>query len=159
MFHMTFQQLQSFVQRIGRRPGGQPNERVRIPRGKRQAQCWPVHQDRPAHAQRMVQLSEAHPRTVRPTKLYDQPSAPLELKIPILTAEVLETVLRGCVAWRPRACHYVTLCQVRHSFLIRCIGCRKDNRTDNCLCYFFWSYFLFCFVSLEMSLSPSIVHL
>ena len=32
-------------------------------------------------------------------KLYDRPSAPLELKIRILRAEVLETMLYGCVTW------------------------------------------------------------
>ena len=42
-------------------------------------------------------------------ELYDRPSAPLELKIRILRAEVLETMLYGCVTWSPRACHYDTL--------------------------------------------------
>ncbi|CAN0330209.1 unnamed protein product, partial [Ascophyllum nodosum] len=31
--------------------------------------------------------------------LYDRPSAPLELKIRMLRAEVLETILYGCVTW------------------------------------------------------------
>ena len=44
------------------------HERVCIPRGKRQPQCRPVHRGRPAHTQRMVQLPEVHPRTVRPTE-------------------------------------------------------------------------------------------
>ena len=39
-----------------------------VPRGKRQPQCQPVHRGRPAHTQRMVQLPEVHPRTVRPTE-------------------------------------------------------------------------------------------
>ena len=38
----------------------QPNERVCILRGKRQPQCRPVHRGRPAHKQRMVQLTEVH---------------------------------------------------------------------------------------------------
>ena len=46
----------------------QPDERVCIPRGKRQPQRRPVHRGRPAHMQRMVQLPEVHPRTVRPTE-------------------------------------------------------------------------------------------
>ena len=37
-------------------------------RGKRQPQCRSVHRGRPAHTQRMVQLPEVHPRTVRPTQ-------------------------------------------------------------------------------------------
>ena len=39
-------------------------------------------------------------------ELYDRPSAPLELKIGMLTAEVLETMLYGCATSSPRACHY-----------------------------------------------------
>ena len=42
-------------------------------------------------------------------ELYDRPSAPLELKNRMLRAEILETMLYGCVTWSPRACHYDTL--------------------------------------------------
>ena len=42
-------------------------------------------------------------------ELYDRPSAPLELKIRMLRAEVLETMLYGCVTWSPRVCNYDTL--------------------------------------------------
>ena len=55
-------------------------------------------------------------------ELYDRPSAPLELKIWMLRAEVLETMLYGCVAWSPRACHLDTLRRAHHRFLTRCIG-------------------------------------
>ena len=48
--------------------GVQPDERVCIPRGERQPKCRPVHRGRPARTQRMVQLPEVHPRTVRPTE-------------------------------------------------------------------------------------------
>ena len=64
-------------------------------------------------------------------ELYDRPSAPLELKIRILRAEVLETMLYGCATGSPRACHYDTLCRARHNFLTRCMGWRKHNRTDH----------------------------
>ena len=50
-------------------------------------------------------------------ELYNRPSAPLELKIRMLKAEVLETMLYGCVTWSPRACHYDTLRRAHHSFL------------------------------------------
>ena len=60
-------------------------------------------------------------------ELYDRPSAPLELKIRMLRAEVLETMLYGCVMWSPRACHYDTLRRAHHRFLTRCIGWRKHN--------------------------------
>ena len=52
-------------------------------------------------------------------ELYDRPSAPLELKIRMLRAEVLETMLSGCVTWSPRACHYDTLRRAHHRFLTR----------------------------------------
>ena len=58
-------------------------------------------------------------------ELYDRPSAPLELKIRMLRAEVLETMLYGCVTWSPCACHYDTLRRAHHRFLTRCIGLAK----------------------------------
>ena len=64
-------------------------------------------------------------------ELYDRPSASLELKIRMLRAEVLETMLYGCVTWSPRACHYDTLRRAHHRFLTRCIGWRKHNRADH----------------------------
>ena len=68
-------------------------------------------------------------------ELYDRPSAPLELKIRMLGAEVLETLLYGCVTWSPRACHYDTLRQAHPSFLTRCIGWRNNNRADHPISY------------------------
>ena len=55
-------------------------------------------------------------------KLYDRPSAPLELKIRMLRAKVLATMLYGCVTLSPRAWHYDTLRRAHHRFLTRCIG-------------------------------------
>ena len=55
-------------------------------------------------------------------ELYDRPSAPLELKIRMLRAEVFDTILYGCVTWSPRACYYDTLLRAHHRFLTRCIG-------------------------------------
>ena len=55
-------------------------------------------------------------------ELYDRLGAPLELNIRMLRAEVLETMLYGCVTWSPRACHYDTLGRAHHRFLIRYIG-------------------------------------
>ena len=68
-------------------------------------------------------------------ELYDRPSVPLELKIRMLRAEVLETVLHGCVPWSPRACHYDTLHRVYHRFLTRCIGWRKHSHADHLISY------------------------
>ena len=68
-------------------------------------------------------------------ELYDRPSVPLELEIRMLRAEVLETRLYDCITWSPRACHYDRLRRVHHSFLTRCIGWRKNNRTDHLISY------------------------
>ena len=68
-------------------------------------------------------------------ELYDRPSAPLELKIRMLRAEVLETMLYDCVTWSPRACHYDTLRRAHHRFLPRCIGWRKHNYADHPISY------------------------
>ena len=117
------------IQCRGSGPGVQPNERVHTPREGCQPQCRPVHRGRPAHTQRMVQLPEVH------LELYDRPCAPLQLKIRMLRAEVLETMLYGCVTWSPRTCHYDTLRRAHHSFLTRCIGWRKHNRADHPISY------------------------
>ena len=55
-------------------------------------------------------------------ELYDRLSAPLELKIRMLNAEVLESMLYGCVTWSPRSCHYDALRRAHQSFLTCCIG-------------------------------------
>ena len=62
-------------------------------------------------------------------ELYGRSSAPLELKIRMLRAEVLETMLYGCVTWSPRACHYGMLRLAHYRFLTRCIGWRKHNQS------------------------------
>ena len=66
---------------------------------------------------------------------YDRPSAPLELKIRMLRAEVLETMLCGYATWSPRACHYGSLRRAHHRFLTRCIGWRKHKRVDHPISY------------------------
>ena len=53
----------------------------------------------------------------------------------MLRAEVLETMLYGCVTWSPRACHYDTLRRANHRFLIRCIGWQRHNRADHPISY------------------------
>ena len=65
-------------------------------------------------------------------QLYNRPSAPLELKIRMLRAEVPKTMLNGCVL---RASYYDTLPQAQHSFLILSIGWRNSNRTDHPILY------------------------
>ena len=53
----------------------------------------------------------------------------------MLRAEVLETMLYGCVTWSPRACHYDTLRRAHHRSLTRCIGWRRHNRADHPISY------------------------
>ena len=53
----------------------------------------------------------------------------------MLRAGVPETMMYGYVPWSPRTCHYHTLRRAHHSFLIRCIGRRKNNRTDHPILY------------------------
>ena len=53
----------------------------------------------------------------------------------MLRAEVLETMLYGCVTWSPRACHYDTLRRDHHRFLTRCIGWRKHDRANHSISY------------------------
>ena len=68
--------------------------------------------------------------------LYDRSSVPFELKIRMLKAELLETMLYGCVTLSPRAWHYDTLHRAHHKrFLTRCIGWRKHNRADHPISY------------------------
>ena len=68
-------------------------------------------------------------------ELYDRPSASLELKLRMLRAEVLETMLHGCVTSSPRACHYDTLRRAHHRFLTCCIDWRKHRRADHPIFY------------------------
>ena len=68
-------------------------------------------------------------------ELYNRPSATLELKIEMLRAEVLETMLYGCVTWSPRVCYYDTLRRAYHRLLTRCIGWRKHNGADHPISY------------------------
>ena len=50
-------------------------------------------------------------------------------------AEVLESMLYGCVTESPRSCHYDALRRAHHIFLTRYIGWRKHKRTDNPISY------------------------
>ena len=68
-------------------------------------------------------------------ELYDRSSALPDFKTRMPRAEVLETMLYGCVTWSSRACHYNTLRRTHHSSLTRCIGWRKCNRADHPISY------------------------
>ena len=117
--------VQRHIQRRGNGPGVQPDERICIPRGK-----WNHNTDLSIDVDRRIRNAWCSFRKYT-LELYDRPSAPLELKIQMLRAEVLETMLHGCATWSPRACHYDTLRRAHHRFLTRCIGWRKHNRADH----------------------------
>ena len=53
----------------------------------------------------------------------------------MLKAEVLESMLYGCVTWSPRSYHYDALRRAQNIFLTRCIGWRKHRRTDHPIPY------------------------
>ena len=120
------------IQRGGSGPGVQPDEPVCIPRSGETSTTMPTCPSRSTGAYATHARCSFRKYTL---ELNDRPSAPLELKIPMLRAEVLETMLYGCVTWSPRACHYDTLRRARHRFLTRCIGWRKHNRADHPISY------------------------
>ena len=119
------------IQRRGSGPDVQSDERVCIPRGKRQPQCRPVHRCRPAHTQRMVQLPEVHPRTVRPTKRSPRAQNPdAKSRATRDNAVRLRHVEPARVLYS-----YDTLRRAHHRFLTRYIGWRKHNRADHPISY------------------------
>ena len=69
------------------------------------------------------------------SELYNRPCASLELKVRMLRAEILETMLYGWVTRSPRACHCDTLRRDHDRFLTCCIGWRKHNRADHPISY------------------------
>jgi len=68
-------------------------------------------------------------------ELYDRPTAPLQLKVRMLKAEVLETLLYGCMTWTLGQEHYAKLRTVHHQLLLRTIGFSRRQRSDHVLSY------------------------
>ena len=120
----------SATQRRGSGPGVQPNERARIPRGG----------DVNPNAGLSIEVGWCIRNALcsfrkYTLELYDRRNAPLELKIQMLRAEVLQTMLYGCVTWSPRACHDKSLHRAHHGFLARFIGWQEKKRTDHQIFY------------------------
>ena len=64
-------------------------------------------------------------------ELYGQPKVALSLKIRMVKAEAIETLLYGCSTWTLRQEHYAKLRTVHHRVLLRIIGAqlkRPDHR-------------------------------
>ena len=117
------------IQRRGSGPGIQPDERVCIPRGKRQPQYRTLHRGRRARTQRMVQLPEVHPRTVRPTERSPRAQNPdaksrgtRDNAVRLRHVEPARMPLRHVAPSPP---------QVLDSLH----GCRKHNRVDHSISY------------------------
>ena len=68
-------------------------------------------------------------------ELYHRPTAPPKLKVRMLKAEVLETLLYGCMTWTLGREHYAKLRTVHHQLLLRTIGFSRRQRSDHVLSY------------------------
>ena len=58
-------------------------------------------------------------------ELYDLEAAPFALKVRMLEAEVMETLLYGCVPWTLGKEHFAELRTAHHRFLLRIIGFQR----------------------------------
>ncbi|CAB1098869.1 unnamed protein product [Ectocarpus sp. CCAP 1310/34] len=67
--------------------------------------------------------------------MYDRRRADRQLKIRLLQAEVVETLLYGCASLSLTAEHYTKLNGTHRQFLTRCIGWSKRKRSDRPLSY------------------------
>ena len=92
------------------------DERVRIPRGELNHNA-----DLSIEVDRRIHNAWCTFRKCT-LELNDRPSALLEFKIIMLKAEVLDTMLYGCVTWSSCVCHYNTLRRAYHSLLTHCFG-------------------------------------
>ena len=68
-------------------------------------------------------------------EIYDRLGVRLRLKVRLLKAEVVETLLYGCIRWSPRKPDYDRLRRVHHSMLLRRLGWRTRKRDDHTLSY------------------------
>ena len=66
---------------------------------------------------------------------YDTEAAPFALKLYMLKAEVMETLLYGCVTWTLGKEHFAELRTAHHRFLLRVIGFQRRQRTDLLVSY------------------------
>ena len=68
-------------------------------------------------------------------EIYDRLGVRLLLKVRLLKAEVVETLLYGCMTWSLKKPDYDRLRQVHRSTLLRCLEWRKRKRDDHTLSY------------------------
>ena len=63
-------------------------------------------------------------------ELYDMGDAPFTLKVRMLKAEVMETLLYGRLTWTLGHEHFDELRTAHHNLLLRIIGFQRRKRTD-----------------------------
>ena len=68
-------------------------------------------------------------------EVYDTEAAPFALKLRMLKAEVMETLLYGCVTWTLGKEHFAELRTAHHRFLLRITGFQCRQRTDHLMSY------------------------
>ena len=68
-------------------------------------------------------------------EIFDHSGVRLRLKVRLMKAEVVETLLFGCMTCNPNKPDYDRLKRVHHSILLRCLGWRKRKRDDHTLSY------------------------
>ena len=68
-------------------------------------------------------------------ELYDMEAAPFALTLRMLKAEVMETLLYGCVRWTLGKEHFDELQTAHHRFLLRIVGFQRRQRTDHLMSY------------------------
>ena len=68
-------------------------------------------------------------------KIYDRPGVRLGSKVRLLKAEVVETLLYGCMTWSPKKPDYDRLRRGHRSMVFRCLGWPKRKRDDPALSY------------------------
>ena len=62
-------------------------------------------------------------------------AAPFALKLRMLKAEVMETVLYGCVTWTLGKEPFAELRTAQHRFILPIIGFQRRHRTDYLMSY------------------------
>ena len=68
-------------------------------------------------------------------EIYDRLSVLFRLKVRMLKAEEMETLLSGCATWSPSKADYDRLRKVHHQMLLRCLGWWKRKREHHILSY------------------------
>ena len=116
------------VHRYCSRPGVQTNGRVYV---RAISADWDLRSD---EVTRPIQRAWACFGRYK-MEIYDRPSVRLRLKVRMLKAEFLETLLYGCVTWSTSKADYGRLRKAHHQMLVRCRGWRKRKRQDHILSY------------------------